>query len=169
MGHFHFSLDEMGLYRMGLNKVGRPQLDYYWWTNLSKTTTERILVRLLLITTSPTERRRTWFQPFAQDSKASKIPLHLAAPLELLSNDLSCSQNPNLKTEPPLSKVSSEGDSFGCHMYTSLAVASAQSLRLAQECLQHQYYLVQTVGHTTGSWCKGHSHTTGSLPHSHQT
>ena len=75
---------------------------------------------------------------------------------------LSCSQNPNLKTEPPLSKVSSEGDSFGCHMYTSLAVASAQSLRLAQECLQHQYYLVQTVGHTTGSWCKGHSHTTGS-------
>ena len=34
-----------------------------------------------------------------------------------------------------LSKVSSGGESIGCHMYTSLAVANPQSLRLIQECL----------------------------------
>ena len=34
-----------------------------------------------------------------------------------------------------ISKVSSEGESTGCHMCTSLAVASPQSLRLTQKCL----------------------------------
>ena len=34
-----------------------------------------------------------------------------------------------------LFKVSSRGESIGCHVYTSLAVANPQSLRLIQECL----------------------------------
>ena len=34
-----------------------------------------------------------------------------------------------------LSKVSSEGESIGCRMYTSLTVADPLSLRLVQECL----------------------------------
>ena len=63
-----------------------------------------------------------------------------------------------------ISKVSSEGESTGCHMCTSLAVASPQSLRLTQKCLQHPFYLAQTVGQGTGSWRKGHiSHQTYSF------
>ena len=36
---------------------------------------------------------------------------------------------------PLLSKVSSEGESIGCCMYTSLTIADPLSLRLMQECL----------------------------------
>ena len=69
-----------------------------------------------------------------KDSKALQIPLQLSDYRVALKWPLVAARILTRKLNL-LSKVSSGGESIGCHMYTFLAVANPQSLRLIQECL----------------------------------